>query len=101
MAFRVSAVIIGVLATLLGLVAEGWDIAMLVAWAFAIAAASYFPLLLLGSWWRGLTAPGAATGMFVGGLASLGAILCIMGTEKQWLRLELDPLTQTLMDQPA
>src|SRR6058998_2444427 len=74
---------------------------MMVGWAFAIAAASYFPLLLLGSWWRGLTMPGAAAGMLGGGLASLGAILCIMAIEKQWLKLELDPLAQTLMDQPA
>ena len=54
---------------------ETFDIAMMVGWAFAIAAASYFPLLLLGSWWRGLTMSGAAVGMLTGGLLSLCAIV--------------------------
>jgi cation/acetate symporter len=39
--------------------------------AFAIAAASYFPLLFMAIWWRGLTMTGAATGMLTGGLLAL------------------------------
>ena len=62
-AFKVAAIVIGVISMVLGLFIETFDIAMLVGWAFAIAAASYFPLLLLGAWWRGLTATGAASGM--------------------------------------
>jgi Na+(H+)/acetate symporter ActP len=42
--------------------------------AFAIAAASYFPLLFLSVWWRGMTMPGAASGMLGGGLSALIAI---------------------------
>jgi cation/acetate symporter len=41
--------------------------------AFAIAAASYFPLLFMSVWWRGMTMKGAATGMLTGGLCALGA----------------------------
>lgn len=100
-AFKISTVIVGVLATLLGLVAEGWDIAMLVGWAFAIAAASYFPLLLLGAWWRGLTAKGAAAGMLIGGLTSLGAIVSTMLIDKKILAWTPDPIVRTLMEQPA
>jgi len=41
--------------------------------AFAIAAASYFPLLFMSVWWRGMTMKGAAIGMLTGGLCALGA----------------------------
>jgi cation/acetate symporter len=100
-AFKVAAVVLGALATLLGMVAQGWDINMLVGWAFAIAAASYFPLLLLGAWWRGLTAQGAATGMLTGGMASLAAIVTTMLIDKKVLSLELHPIVRTVMEQPA
>lgn len=100
-AFKIAAVVVGALATLLGLMAESWDIAMLVGWAFAIAAASYFPLLLLGSWWRGLTVKGAAAGMLGGGLASLGAIVLTMLIDKKLLAWTPDPFVRTLMEQPA
>ena len=47
--------------------------------AFAIAAATFAPLLILGVWWSGLTAKGAAAGIAVGGLttgaAALAAVL--------------------------
>jgi Na+(H+)/acetate symporter ActP len=92
---------VGALATVLGLFAESWDITLLVGWAFAIAAASYFPLLLLGAWWRGLTMKGAAAGMLVGGLASLGAIIATMLIDKKLLDWQPDPVVRTLMEQPA
>ncbi|WP_226343703.1 sodium/solute symporter [Agilicoccus flavus] len=41
---------------------------------FAVAASTFSPLLVLGVWWRGLTAPGAAAGMVVGGVSSLTAL---------------------------
>ncbi|HLJ19264.1 MAG TPA: cation acetate symporter [Stellaceae bacterium] len=100
-AFKVSAVLLGAIAILLGLRIESFDIAMLVGWAFAIAAASYFPLLLLGSWWRGLTRHGAAAGMLVGGLLSLGAIACTMFADLKWITLDVSPFVRTLMEQPA
>ena len=51
-AFKVAAVLIGAASMGLGLLVESFDIAMMVGWAFAIAACSYFPLLLLGAWWK-------------------------------------------------
>ena len=99
--FKYAAVGVGVISMLLGLLVESFDIAMMVGWAFAIGAASYFPLLLLGSWWRGLTAKGAATGMLVGGLASLVAIVTTMLIDKKYVVLEVSPLVRSLMEQPA
>jgi len=46
--------------------------------AFAVAASTFCPLLLLGIWWRGLTAIGAVAGMAVGGALSGSAVLAVM-----------------------
>jgi len=43
--------------------------------AFAIAAATFAPLLILGVWWPRLTAKGAAAGVTVGGLSTGAAAL--------------------------
>ena len=73
-AFKWAAVIIGVVSVGLGTQVEKLNINYLVGQAFAIAAASYFPLLFMSVWWRGMTMKGAATGMLIGGLMALGAI---------------------------
>ncbi|HXM55564.1 MAG TPA: cation acetate symporter, partial [Candidatus Dormibacteraeota bacterium] len=46
-AFRIGALGAGAVAALLGLLVENFDISVLVGWAFAIAASSFFPLLVL------------------------------------------------------
>ena len=43
-------------------------IAQMVAWAFSLAAASFFPIVLLGIFWKRANGPGAIAGM-IGGLA--------------------------------
>ncbi len=73
-AFKVSAVIIGGLAIFLGSKVEALEINFMVGQAFAIAAASYFPLLFMSVWWRGMTMKGAAAGMLGGGLLALLAV---------------------------
>ena len=100
-AFKVAAVLVGVISMGLGLLIESFDIAMMVGWAFAIGAASYFPLLLLGSWWRGLTATGAAVGMLGGGLSSLAAIVTSMLLDKKIVTFPISPLYRSLIEQPA
>ncbi len=72
-AFKISAVIIGGVAIGLGCFVEPLEINFMVGQAFAIAAASYFPLLFMSVWWRGMTMKGAAIGMLTGGLCALGA----------------------------
>ncbi|MGV1008463.1 MAG: cation acetate symporter [Dermatophilaceae bacterium] len=41
--------------------------------AFAIAASTLCPLLVLGVWWRGLSVTGAVAGLLVGGALAVGA----------------------------
>ena len=69
--FKWCAVLVGVVSVGLGSQVEQLDINFMVGQAFAIAAASYFPLLFMSVWWRGMTMKGAATGMLTGGLCSL------------------------------
>ena len=71
--FKIAAVLIGGVAIGLGCFVEPLEINFMVGQAFAIAAASYFPLLFMSVWWRGMTMKGAATGMLTGGLCALGA----------------------------
>jgi len=66
--------IVGIVAVGLGSQVEALEINFMVGQAFAIAAASYFPLLFMSVWWRGMTMRGAATGMLVGGLSALASI---------------------------
>lgn len=69
--FKFAAVLIGFVSILLGSLVEPLEINFMVGQAFAIAAASYFPLLFMSVWWRGMTMRGAAVGMLTGGLCAL------------------------------
>jgi Na+(H+)/acetate symporter ActP len=105
--FKVCAVLCGSGAILLGFFVEKFEINKMVGWAFAIAATSYFPLLFLSTWWRGVTMKGAATGMLVGGTFSLVAIASTMFADQApWAKGLADfyashPLLRILAEQPA
>jgi Na+(H+)/acetate symporter ActP len=78
LAFRL-ATSAGALVTLaLALASQGLAVAHAVELAFAVAASTFCPLLLLGIWWRGLTARGAMTGLLVGGSLSSAAVIATM-----------------------
>jgi cation/acetate symporter len=63
-----------VVPALLALATREVDISVLVGWAFALAASTFCPLLLLGVWWPRLTAHAAAAGMVVGAGVATGMI---------------------------
>ncbi|SUE16841.1 sodium:solute symporter, SSF [Rhodococcus gordoniae] len=73
--FRIAAVLAGVVPLVLALSVTSLDLSRSVGQVFAIAASTLCPLLVLGIWWRGLTAIGAAAGMVVGGLVAGAAAL--------------------------
>jgi Na+(H+)/acetate symporter ActP len=94
-AFRLAGVL-GALATLvLTLLSSGLAVAHAVELAFAVAASTFCPLLLLGIWWRGLTAVGAVVGMLTGGLLSAGAVAMVM------LGVSADGAAGAVLAQPA
>lgn len=69
--FKFAAIGIGAVSVGLGCCVEPLEINFMVGQAFAIAAASYFPLLFMSVWWRGMTMKGAAVGMLTGGICAL------------------------------
>jgi cation/acetate symporter len=76
--FRLCAIIAGTIATLAALPVNRFSLGLLVGWAFAIAASSFCPLIVLGIWWRRLTWVGATAGVVVGGGACCCAIVATM-----------------------
>jgi len=103
--FKISAVVIGGVAIGLGSQVEQLQINFMVGQAFAIAAASYFPLLFMSVWWRGMTMKGAATGMLGGGLAALACTTIINLSDLKLVDLAAfwiaNPLIRILCEQPA
>ena len=63
---RVSAVVIGVLAIALGILAQGVNVAVLVILAICVAASANFPVLILSLFWRRFNTGGVVGGMSVG-----------------------------------
>jgi len=72
---RWAVVALGALAVALSLAFRDQNVAFLFGLAFALAASSNFPLLLLGLFWPKLTARGVITGGVVGIAASVGLIV--------------------------
>ena len=79
-AFRVAAVVAVLVPCLVSLASPEVGVARTVGLAFAVAASTFCPLLLLGIWWSGLTAPGAIAGLLVGGLGSGAAVVWTITT---------------------
>ena len=85
--FRAGAVVAVVVPALVALSDSDVGVATTVGLAFAVAASTFCPLLLLGIWWRGLTTAGALAGLLTGGLGSgLAALLTLYTAQSDgWL----------------
>ena len=78
--FRIAALLAGVVPLVLSLAVVSVDLSRTVGLVFAVAASTLCPLLVLGIWWRGLTAVGAGAGMVVGGcVAGTAATVAVLG----------------------
>ena len=71
---RISSVVLGVLAIVLGLAFKGQNVAFMVGLAFALAASGNFPALVLSIFWRGFTTAGAVATIVTGTIAAAGLI---------------------------
>ncbi|HSK26117.1 MAG TPA: cation acetate symporter, partial [Jiangellales bacterium] len=94
-AFRVATVIAVLVPFGLALLGQQLGIADVVGLAFAVAASSFCPLLLLGIWWRRLTDVGALAGLAAGGGLATAAVLVTI------VAGPIDGLTGALLAQPA
>lgn len=74
-AARVSSVIVGVIAIMVGIMAKGQNVAHLVALAFAVAASSNLPAVFLTLYWKKCNTNGIIAGMLVGSLTAIGLVM--------------------------
>jgi Na+(H+)/acetate symporter ActP len=80
-AFRVAAVAAIGVPYALSLPSQHLGLATVVGLAFALAAATFCPLLVLGIWWPRLTPPGALAGLLIGGVLATVAVITTMVTD--------------------
>ncbi|MDQ4051147.1 MAG: cation acetate symporter [Actinomycetota bacterium] len=94
-AFRAGAMVAVAVPLLVALTLPNVGVARAVGLAFAVAASTFCPLLVLGIWWRGLTDVGAIAGIAAGGLGSGAAVVWVLadGTASGWAGV--------LLSQPA
>ena len=80
---RISAVVIGVVAIILGYVFEKQNVAFMVGLAFAVAASCNFPVLITSIFWRGTTTRGAVAG---GLLGLISAVVMVFLSPAVWVK---------------
>ncbi len=68
---RITTIVLGIVAIILGIIFQKINAAFMVGLAFAVAASANFPVLLLSIMWQGLTTRGAVIGGFVGLISAL------------------------------
>ena len=69
---RITTVVLGIVAVILGIVFEKQNIAFMVSLAFAIAASANFPVLFMSVLWKDCTTRGATIGGFLGLITAVG-----------------------------
>jgi len=80
--FRRSAIVAGVVPLLLTLPLGTLGLSTVVGLAFAVAASTFCPLLVLGIWWRRLTPVGAGCGLLAGGgLCGAAVLATVLGPD--------------------
>lgn len=76
--FRLSTGLAMLVPFLLLTVVGHLGLAATVGLAFTVAASTFCPMLVLGVWWRRLSVTGAMTGLVVGGVLSLSAVVAAL-----------------------
>jgi cation/acetate symporter len=74
-AARICTLIVGALAIAIGILAQGQNVAHLVALAFAVAASANLPVVLLTLYWKRCNTGGVVAGLVVGTLVAIGLVL--------------------------
>ncbi|MGE4450085.1 cation acetate symporter [Castellaniella sp.] len=69
---KITTVILGIVAVVLGIAFEKQNIAFMVSLAFAVAASANFPVLFMSVLWKGCTTRGAMIGGFAGLISAVG-----------------------------
>jgi len=72
---KVAAILVGLVAIILGIIFKGVNVSFLVGWAFAVAAAANLPAIIMLLFWKRTTSQGIAASIVVGITVSLAIIL--------------------------
>ena len=72
---KITAVVIGIVAIVLGYVFENQNVAFMVGLAFAVAASCNFPVLIMSTMWQGCTTRGAMWGGFLGLFSAVAMVV--------------------------
>jgi len=79
---RITTIILGIIAVVLGIVFEKQNIAFMVSLAFAVAASANFPVLFMSVLWKNCTTRGAMLGGFLG---LLSAVILTILSQAVWV----------------
>ena len=71
LAGKIAAVVVGILAIILGILFKNFNVTFLVGWAFNVAASANLPALIMLLFWKGTTKQGITWGIFAGLISSL------------------------------
>lgn len=74
-AAKSTAVVVGVISVVLGILFKDVNVGFLVGWAFAVAASANFPAIIMVLFWKRTTAAGVVSSILVGMTAALAIIL--------------------------
>jgi cation/acetate symporter len=72
---KFAAIVVGLIAIVLGILFKGMNVSFLVGWAFSVAASANLPSLVMLLFWRGTTKQGITASVVVGMVSSLGWVL--------------------------
>jgi cation/acetate symporter len=72
---KIVAIVVGILAIILGILFKGMNVSFLVGWAFAVAASANLPAIIMLLFWKKTTAAGIVASILVGMTSALGIIL--------------------------
>lgn len=97
---KISSVVVGAIAIVLGILFEKMNVGYLVGWAFSVAASANLPSLVMLLFWKKTTKQGITAAVLVGMISSLAWILLSGGTYKDVYGI--DPTTSPVpFDQPG
>lgn len=74
-AARISSIIVGIVAIIIGIMAKGQNVAHLVGMAFAVAASSNLPAVVLTLHWKRCNTGGVILGMLTGAIAAIMLVM--------------------------
>ncbi|KAB1074908.1 cation acetate symporter [Methylobacterium planeticum] len=95
---KIAAVVIGIVAIVLGYIFENQNVAFMVGLAFSVAASCNFPVLAMSILWRDTTTWGALIGGLVGLIA---AVMMVVLSKAVWVATLGNPTAIFPYDNPA